>query len=144
MPAHLVESVVSHLSIQAAKIKEVVANVTRLEKENNALRKQIVKMTKDLQRQAICTPLCPVDLTMSNFEKQKEENTVWRSPPLYTDLKGYKLCLGVYPNGYGIFKDQCVSIYLELMKGEFDDQLKWPFVGKFWIQLLNQDQDRHR
>ena len=26
------------------------------------------------------------------------------------------------------------------MKGEADDQLKWPFHGRFKIQLLNQDE----
>ena len=28
------------------------------------------------------------------------------------------------------------------MKGEFDDQFKWPFTGIFEVQLLNQYQDK--
>ena len=135
MPAHLVESVVCHLSLQAAKLKEVEGNVKRLEEENNELKKHVVKLTKHLN-----IFVCPVDLTLANFEKRKKENAKWRSPPFYTELKGYKLWLGVYPNGHEIFKGQYVSIYLVLMKGEFDHKLKWPFKGNFLIQLLDQYQ----
>ena len=81
---------------------------------------------------------------MTNFEKHKKENIEWRSPPFYNDLKGYKLRLGVYPNGYGIHKDHKVSIYLVLMKGEFEDQLKWPPEGYCPLKLLNQDQEGHK
>ena len=139
MPAHLSESVVSHLSLQASKVKEVVGNVKRLEDENNELRKQVVKLTEHLK---ICTLICPVEFTLTEFMKQKKKDAEWRSQPFYNDLRGYKLCLVVYPNGYGYFRNKWVSINIVLMKGEFDDQLKWPFTGRVCVQLLNQDQDK--
>ena len=150
MPAHLVDSVVCHQSLQVLKFKEVEGNVKRLEEEkleikqkmvkleevNNDLSLQVVKLTEHLK-----IFKCPVEFTLTNYAKQKIWNIQWRSPPFYNDLKGYKLCLGVYPNGYGVFKNKCVTIKLVLMKGEFDDQLEWPLTGKFCVQLLNQDQD---
>ena len=155
MPAHLVESVVCHLSLQAAKFKDVVGNVERLEEEkleikqkmvglqeeNNDLRIQVENLTQHLK---LCTLICPVEFTLTDFEKHKKGNTEWRSLPFYNDLKGYKLCLGVYPNGYGFLKDHEISIYLVLMKGEFDDQLKWPPEGYCLLKLLNQDQEGHK
>ena len=37
-----------------------------------------------------------------------------------------------------------VTISLMLMKGEYDDQLKWLFRGKFITELLSQDGDKRR
>ena len=34
-----------------------------------------------------------------------------------------------------------VSVFVNVMEGEYDQQLQWPFRGKLEIQLLNQDQD---
>ena len=146
MPAHLVESVVCHLSLQTKQFKYVVARIeeehkqqiARLEKENSELKKQVIWLTKELQ-------VCPVEFTVTNFEKHKEENADWKSSPFFTHLKGYKLCLGVYPNSSSEYHSRFVAIYLVLMKGESDCQLEWPFRGKFQIQLLNQDKDEgHR
>ena len=35
-----------------------------------------------------------------------------------------------------------VSVHVCLMRGEHDDQLKWPFQGVIVIQLLNQKKDQ--
>ena len=151
MPAHLVESVVCHLSLQTKQFKYVVARIeeehkqqiARLKKENNELRNQVVKLTEELEVQKLYTTICPVEFTMTNFETLKEENAEWKSSPFFTHLKGYKLRLGVFPNGYNLHKGKWVSIYLVLMKGESDYQLEWPFTGNFEIQLLNQDEGHH-
>ena len=34
-----------------------------------------------------------------------------------------------------------MSVYTHLMKGQFDDHLKWPFIGEITIQIVNQDGD---
>ena len=138
MPAHLVEGVVCHLSLQAAKVKEVVGNVKKLEEENNELRKQVMKVTEHLK---ICALICPVEFTLIDFEKQKKQRTAWMSPPFYTDLKGYKCSIRV-TNDYNFFMKEFITVHLVLMKGEFDDQLNWPFFGLFQFQLLNQDQGK--
>ena len=60
-------------------------------------------------------------------------------PPFYTHSHGYKFCVYVYPQGIGDGKGTHVSIYACLMKGPFDDHLKWPFRGEITIQIVNQD-----
>ena len=62
-------------------------------------------------------------------------------PPFYTHSHGYKFCVYVYPQGNGDGKGTHVSIYTHLMKGQFDDHLKWPFRGEITIQIVNQDGD---
>jgi hypothetical protein len=49
------------------------------------------------------------------------------------------MCLLVFADGTADGANICVSLYLKLMKGEYDDQLKWPLRGKFTIQLLSQN-----
>ena len=48
------------------------------------------------------------------------------------------VCVGVDGNGEGTHQ----SVYLYLMKGPHDDNLKWPLKVKFIVkQLLNQASD---
>ena len=78
---------------------------------------------------------------MTDFEKHKNEGDRWFSPPFYSHIGGYKMCLGVDANGWGPGKATHVSVFVHLMRGEYDDQLKWPFRGGITIQLLNQSRD---
>ena len=85
-----------------------------------------------------------VEFTMTDFEQYRRDNDHWHSPHFYTHPNGYKMCLRVYPNGYvyGPGKGTHLSVFVFLMKGEFDDQLKWPFQGEITIQLVNQKEDK--
>ena len=47
----------------------------------------------------------------------------------------------MYLNGVGDGKGTHVSVFTYLMKGPFDDHLKWPFKGEITIQIVNQDGD---
>ncbi|XP_064385411.1 uncharacterized protein LOC135334230 [Halichondria panicea] len=74
---------------------------------------------------------------MTKFEQYKENDTVWRSPPVYTHHRGYKIILGVYPNGYP-GKGRHVGAGIFFIRGEFDDSLKWPFRGTIHFRLIDQ------
>ena len=69
-------------------------------------------------------------------DARRGKNTVILSPPFYTSRYGYKLCLRIYPLGV----DNNLSIFISVMKGEYDNLLTWPFPHKITIQLLNQVQ----
>ena len=84
----------------------------------------------------------PVTIKMAGFELKKEEGTRWYSRPFYTGMGGYKMCLGVDTNGFGIGKGTRVSVYTFLMRGVFDSHLKWPFRGTVTIQIVNQLEDK--
>ena len=77
----------------------------------------------------------PTELTMTNFKTDDHE---WYSPPFYTSLRGYKMCFSVYASGLSEGKGTHVSVFAHLMRGEFDDNLKWPFRGDVTIAMLNQ------
>ena len=89
--------------------------------------------------------LLPFQITMPNFFKHKSAGDVWYSQPFYTDPRGYKMCLAVHADGARVDEGRYVSIFIYLMRGEFDDELMWPFRGKVTMYLLNQFEARgHR
>ena len=67
----------------------------------------------------------------------KTPNSVWFGDSFLSDTQGYKFCLEVVTNGMMSSGGSDVSICVKLMRGEFDDQLKWPFQGKITVQILN-------
>ena len=81
--------------------------------------------------------------TMENFEYCKKKDIEWYSNPFYTHRKGYKICVRIDANGYDIGRGTHVSVYTYFMRGEYDDELIWPFCGKIEIELLNQNADDH-
>ena len=81
--------------------------------------------------------------TMTNFEEYKRDNDSWFSPHFYTHPRGYKMCLGVFANGLDKGKGTHVSVFVHMMRGEFDDDLRWPFRGKVTINMVNQEEDKN-
>ncbi len=134
LSSHLTEARRAHMSLQTKQLVE-------LKEENKQLKQQVEKLTKDLEKYQIGTPLCPVELIITNFEKHKKDSDDWSSPPFYTHPKGYKMCLLVYAGGNGDGANTHVSLFLMRMKGEYDEPLKRPLRGKFTIQLMSQDGD---
>nr|XP_031533356.1 TNF receptor-associated factor 1 isoform X2 [Vicugna pacos] len=52
------------------------------------------------------------------------------SPAFYTAKYGYKLCLRLYLNGDGTGKRTHLSLFIVIMRGEYDALLPWPFRNK--------------
>lgn len=52
------------------------------------------------------------------------------------------MCISMDCNGSDEGSGTHLSVYANLMKGEFDDDLQWPFCGVVVIQLLNQFGDK--
>ena len=88
IPAHFAENVIKHVSLQAKSYKE---EISQLKEENKQLKQHIDKLTQDLKLQQICTPICPAEFTMTNFEQYRIEKEAWFSPPFHTHTKGYKM-----------------------------------------------------
>ena len=84
----------------------------------------------------------PPQIVMNNFTKSKKYGTRWYSPPFYTHIGGYKMCLCITANGWGDGVGTHVGVAVFMMKGEFDSHLKWPFKGEITVQLVHQKEGR--
>ena len=86
--------------------------------------------------------LPPCTITMYNFSEYKRMDCSWVSTPFYTGPDGYKLLLKVCANGDVSVEGTHVSVYVYLVKGEYDDILTWPFKCNITIRLLNWREDK--
>ena len=88
-------------------------------------------------------PVPSIELIMTQYYTHKKNKVDWYSPPFYTGPGGYKMCIRVDANGRATGTH--VSVYVHLMRGEYDSRLVWPFRGDITIQLVNHSNDHdHR
>ena len=87
----------------------------------------------------------PITFTIDDFKKRIKLKDMWLSPPFYTHVGGYKVCLCVQTdvtirtNHYEFEQSSSVSVSIHLLAGEFDEHLTWPFPGAmFTITATNQ------
>ncbi|XP_074067802.1 TNF receptor-associated factor 1 isoform X4 [Macrotis lagotis] len=85
---------------------------------------------------------------ITNFTRRCHESACGRmvslfSPAFYTARYGYKLCLRIYLNGDGTGKGTHLSLFIVVMKGEYDALLEWPFRNKVTFMLLDQNNREH-
>jgi len=59
------------------------------------------------------------------------------SAPCFTKRFGYKFCTRLYLNGDGVGKDTHVSLFIVIMRSEYDALLEWPFRQKVTFNLFN-------
>ena len=109
-----------------AHLQNAVKKITYLQKAVEKIREQQQTVIK-----------------FSEFSKHKRDEDQWLSSGFYTSPGGYKLRLNVDANGYGSGKGTHVSCFINLMPGEYDDTLEWPFQGEVTVQLLNQLEDKN-
>jgi TNF receptor-associated factor 4 len=79
---------------------------------------------------------------LDNFKKMKSENDAYYSPTFYTGPCGYRLGIKVLPNGYGDGYSTNLAVFALVLKGDYDRDLKWPFIGTIACTLCNQLKDR--
>ena len=149
MADHMKEDSVAHISFLAIENHRLTQQNAELEDRTNKQSQELARVTVKLeesriQRQKLfryCEmqrDIVPVTSRMAKFEELREKGTNWNSRPFYTSMGGYKVFLSVNPNGSSAGTGTHVSVYIHLMRGEFDSNLKWPFQGTFFIQLVNQ------
>ena len=85
----------------------------------------------------------PTEIVISDFSEKKEANEEWYSLPFYTHNRGYKFRFNVWPKGSGTGSGTHLTVYVQLMRGEYDNELEWPFEGDITVELLNWRADKN-
>ncbi len=141
------ESLNAKSTEQQIEISKLNVDCIRLVAENSHLKTNVfelepLRQTFKASLPLVCTRHVKLSLpvlVMMDFYQHKHADDNWYSPPVYTHHRGYKICMRVAANGDDSGTGTHVSIYVNFMKGEFDNLLKWPFRGIISIQLLDQD-----
>jgi len=67
------------------------------------------------------------------------------SSPFYSSPTGYKIRLRLYLNGDNDTRNKHVSLFLVIMRGDYDAILEWPFPYKVSFRLIDQStSDNHQ
>ena len=74
-------------------------------------------------------------------EKKQATAPFVESEPFYSRPGGYKMRLRLYFNGDGLGKGTHLSLFFSIMKGEYDENLFWPFQKKVTLMLLDRWED---
>lgn len=127
-------------------------NINKLEYENETLTQHIDKVCLESKAEkehlsrrlfslesSIGVP--PFLFVMDKFQERLAEKASYLSPPFYSQIGGYRLCIGVTPSGIFFGEGSHVSLTVYIMKGVFDDYLQWPFRGSITIALLDRIND---
>ena len=154
MPAHIADNLANHMSLQQeTMLKELDGLKVELREqktEHSQLTEQLrrsniriellEKAVGNFRSEQLATRthfrLTPIRFFVTDFSSKRINRKVWNSPPFYTHPQGYKLCLDIHTNGTDDGEGTHISVYIYLMSGEFDNQLKWPFRERVTIQLL--------
>ena len=82
-------------------------------------------------------PVTPLYFSMRNVSQCQSDDLVYTSEPFYSHAGGYKMKVSVHPNGSQNFRSAYLSFYVCILRGEFDDQLRWPFNGIITTEAYN-------
>lgn len=124
------------------QVQDLMKRVHELESEVNRLTIKQENDRKSIQSLQSHSAIVPVVFVLDDFrDRLKDKDMGWTPRPFYTHSQGYKLlmCVDVYGNGSG--KGSHMSIFLSLLKGEFDEYLKWPLCASVTVRLQNQVDD---
>lgn len=90
-----------------------------------------------LQEHTTPPTLTPFYFVVVNLDHYQRNNYMFNSEPFYSHPGGYKMIMTIYPNGVGETKNTHVSVYVGIIRGEFDDKLRWPFSGSVTVEAYN-------
>ena len=137
--SHLQAATRLHLDLAWVKLsesqKKFEETTKKLEKKVNALEKHIHYSEEESE-----SFTWRIDGFSEVLRKVKSgEETAVESSPFYRF--GYKCKLHACPNGDSFAKDTHLSVFLIIMKGEYDASLSWPFHKKVTFTLIDQQEN---
>ena len=124
------------LDVVAAENQAIKAENQVIKAENKALQGTVkqLQLSCDLLESCLI-PIPPFYFTLNNVKHYMQEDLVWWSSHFYSHAGGYKMRIQICPNGCGSAKGTHLSLFVGIMRGEYDDKLQWPFQGKATIQI---------
>ena len=120
---------------------EALLNETRIELKKNAMKMQ--KLSSVKHKNVFSWRIDSFSEILKEAKKGKKKRI--ESDPFYikteTESFGYKLKVYIYPNGTGNAENTHLSVFITIMKGEYDAILPWHFNKKVKITLIDQQDD---
>ena len=130
-----IQSLLETVSALRSSLQQQEERMAAVEMQSSDLKKNISHLKTFLPN-----PL-PTTFTIPKFDQLRQSDKWWYSRPFYVQVSGYRLGMFVFCNGVLDGKGSHVSVFLYLVRGEYDGELEWPFRGSVVIHMLNQRGD---
>ena len=124
------------------ELQKMKTMISDLQQQNEKLKNDLDQKCASLEANTVHLVTPPVYFRIDNFKHLKSAGQVWCSDPFYSHPGGYIMMLKVYPNGSKDEEGTHMSVFVCLQRGEFDDQLQWPFSGEITIEIYNRSQEQ--
>lgn len=143
---HAEENTQLHLGLVASYGRQKDKEIEALKAQVLFLTNAVTNLHLGTEQPTVSAATCdigfisPGTLILGNFEQMLVKQECWRSSGFYSHIGGYKMCLLVTPSS-DVDTDQegkYLGVYLQMLAGEYDNQLEWPFYGRVRIRMLNQ------
>jgi TNF receptor-associated factor 4 len=112
------------------------------QKENSKVLKGLEEKCNALQNHMVPLSLPPFYFIVLNIDHFLERNMDFDSAPFYSHPGGYKMHVSVESNVERGNRCGYLNLYVSIIRGEFDDQLKWPLDGEITVQAYNRTLER--
>ena len=138
--SHLQAAMRLHLDLACVKLGDTQK---KFEETTKKLVERVNALEKDMHSEERCeTFTWRIDGFSEVLTKAKSgEETYIESSPFYRC--GYKCKISMNPNGLSSGENTHLSVYLIIMKGEYDATLTWPFHKKLTFTLIDQQENEH-
>jgi TNF receptor-associated factor 4 len=122
--------------------KEHQRSLDGVKQEVVDLKQALHQQKEKLQSHSIPLPVPPFYFSVSNFQHYQSNELPFFSESFYSHPGGYKMEVEIHPNGFTDARGTHMSLYVVILRGEFDDQLRWPFDGSITVQAYNRTTER--
>ena len=138
--SHLQADMRLHLDLACVKLSDTQK---KFEETTKKLVERVNALEKDMHSKERCESFTwRIDGFSEVLRKAKSgEETRIESSPFYRC--GYKCKMSINPNGLSSGENTHLSVYLIVMKGEYDATLTWPFDKTFTFTLIDQQENEH-
>ena len=123
-------------------VEDLKSKINNIEKKNEEHSKSIVDMDLKIQLQEnktihgeIIWKIDKIDYRMRQARSGK--TVALHSAPCYTKQYEYKYCSRLYLLGDGMGRSTHISMFVVVMKSEFDQLLAWPMRKRITFNLIN-------
>ena len=145
----------THLDLACSKLKEVElefsGKLKQMELECAKRKESELQFSDKLQQVKLAAASYQVNYTLFTWRIQNFDQSLQaakegskeqlNSEPFYTSPHKYKMKIQLYPNGNRAAKNTHLSVFLIIMKGEYDAILPWPFLPQVTFTLVDQQED---
>ena len=127
-------------TVPATVVKQLQDDLAKEKAQNSELRTQNSEIGRLVQTSSSDGTLTWKITEISCRRKALLERKVphIESPPFYTARYGYKMCIRIYLIGEKRH-DSYMSVFIVILKGDYDDILEWPFTAIVCLQLLSRN-----